>query len=49
MGDNIPDESFLRGNCVGWNALGESLMGGNFLGGSFSGGIFLEPDISSVF
>ena len=40
MGDNIPDESFLRRNFLGWNALGGTLMGGNFLGGSFSGEIF---------
>ena len=31
--NNIPGESFLRGNFLGWNA-----PGGNFLGGSFSGG-----------
>ena len=49
MSENIPGESFLHGNFLGFNTPGESLMGGNFLGGNFSRGIFLEPNISSVF
>ena len=35
MGDNIPGESFLDGNFLGWNA-----PGGNFLCENFSGGNF---------
>ena len=48
MGDNIPGESFLCGNFLGWNAPGGSLMGGNFLGGSFLGE-FSENQIYQVY
>ena len=35
MDDNIPDESFLDGSFLGWDA-----PEGHFLGGIFSGGNF---------